>query len=113
MPQPKPTNPFYLALIPVGVIFGITACSYMVMAYRGLSPHNESELGLPGLMNHWGMAIMGVELGLLAVLTVAAIGSDDFWTRRFAAAQNPTPEGEREASRSENGNLEGVGSQLR
>jgi hypothetical protein len=88
MPQPKPTNPFYLALIPVGVVFAITACSYMVMTYRGLDPHSGNEQGLPGLMNHWGLTIMGVELGLLLILTVAAIASDDFWTRRFEAARN-------------------------
>jgi hypothetical protein len=99
MPQAKPTNPFYLALIPVGVIFAITACSYMVMSYRGLDPHSQSEQGLLGLMNHWGLTIMGVELALLGVLTVAAIGSDDYWTRRFEASQNSTKKGEREASR--------------
>jgi hypothetical protein len=87
MPQPKPRNPFYLALIPVGVIFALTACSYMVMTYRGLDPHSNSEQGLPGLMNHWGLTIMGVELALLGILTVAAIATDDFWTRRFEAAQ--------------------------
>ena len=97
MPQPKPTNPFYLALIPVGVVFALTACSYMVMAYRGLDPHSESEQGLPGLMNHWGLTIMGVELALLGILMVAAIASDDFWTRRFEAAQT-RDNSEREAS---------------
>jgi hypothetical protein len=100
MPQPKPTNPFYLALIPVGVIFAVTASSYMVMTFRGLDPHSMNEQGLPGLMNHWGMTIMGVELALLGVLTVAAIATDDFWTRRFEAAQNATTKGEREASAS-------------
>jgi hypothetical protein len=99
MPQPKPTNPFYLALIPVGVIFAVTACAYMVMAYRGLDPHSESEQGLPGLMNHWGLTIMAIELGMLGILTVAAIASDDFWTRRFQS-RNATTEGEREASAS-------------
>ena len=87
MPQPKPTNPFYLALIPVGVIFAITACSYSVMASLGQNPHHDNEQGLPGLMNHWGMTIMGVQLALLGILTVAAIASDDFWTRRFEATQ--------------------------
>ena len=97
MPQPKPTNPFYLALIPVGVIFAITVCSYMVMSYRGLDPHTANEQGLAGLMNHFGLTIMGVELALLGTLTVAAIASDDYWTRRFELAQNATSKGEREA----------------
>ena len=110
MPQPKPTNPFYVALIPLGVVFAITACSYMVMTYGGLDPHSANEQGLPGLMNHWGMTIMGVELGLLLILTVAAIASDEFWTRRFEASQQRA---EPEAARSETGNCEGVGRQLR
>jgi hypothetical protein len=93
MPQKKPTNPFYVALIPVGVIFALTACSYGVMAYRGRDPHITDETGLAGLMNHHGLAILVVELVLLGILTVAAIGTDDFWTRRFEAAQKT--EGER------------------
>jgi hypothetical protein len=95
MPQRKPRNPFYVALIPVGVIFALTACSYMVMTYRGLDPHSANEVGLPGLMNHYGLTIMGVELALLGILTIAAIATDDFWTRRFEAAQardNSKPE---------------------
>jgi hypothetical protein len=87
MPQKKPTNPFYAALIPVGVFFALTACSYMVMAYRGLDPHSEGDTGLLGLMNHHGLVIMVVELVLLGILTVAAIGTDDFWTRRFEVTQ--------------------------
>jgi hypothetical protein len=43
MPQPKPRNPFYVTLIPVGVSFALTACSYMVMTYRGLDPHSANE----------------------------------------------------------------------
>ena len=87
MPQKKPTNPFYVASIPVCVVFALTDCSYMVMAYRGLDPHSEGDAGLIGLMNHYGLAIMVVELVLLGILTFAAIGTDDFWTRRFEAAQ--------------------------
>ena len=82
MPQPKPTNPFYVAALPAGVIFAITACCYMVMAYRGLNPHRADEGGLVGLMDRHGMAIMLVELAILAVLTVAAIATDGYWMRR-------------------------------
>jgi hypothetical protein len=98
MPQPKPTNPFYLALIGVGVIFALTACSYTRMAYGGLDPHSASEAGLLGLMNHWGLTIMGVELAVLGLLTVAAISSDAYWTKRFEATQD---KGEREATASQ------------
>ena len=100
MPQKKPTNPFYAALIPVGVIFVLTACSYFVMASRGLDPHSADDAGLMGLMNHYGLAILVVELVLLGILTVAAIGTDDFWTRRFEAAQKSSTDNrsQREAS---------------
>ena|SRR5687768_957789 len=87
MPQKKPTNPFYLALLPVGTVFAITAFSYGVMAFRGLDPHVPIDEGLPGLMNQYGLPIMAVELVLLAILTFTAIGTDDFWTRRFEAAK--------------------------
>jgi hypothetical protein len=87
MPPTKPTNPFYVATLPAGAIFAITACSYMVMAYRGLDPHHPDEGGLVGLMDKHGLAILMTELAVLAVLTVAAIASDGFWTRRFETAQ--------------------------
>ena len=91
MPQAKPTNPFYLAALPVGVIFAITACCYTVMARSGLDPHLVDEGGLVELMDKHGMVIMLVELAVLAVLTFAAIGTDGYWTRRFEQSQRETP----------------------
>jgi hypothetical protein len=85
MPQRQPPNPFYVAALPVGVIFLITACSYVVMAYHGLDPHHRQTSGLIGLMDKHGVAILIGELALLAVLTVAAISTDGYWTRRFAS----------------------------
>jgi hypothetical protein len=84
MAQQKPVNPFYIALLPVGVAFAVTACAYGVMTVRGLDPHQVEEAGLVGLMDRHGLAIMVVELCCLAALTIAAIGTDDFWTRRLA-----------------------------
>jgi hypothetical protein len=84
MPERQPTNPFYVAALPVGVVFLITACSYMVMAYRGLNPHHAQEAGLIGLMDKHGLAILVGELLLLGVLTVTAIATDGYWTRRSA-----------------------------
>ena len=80
MPQPKPTNPFYAALLVVGVVFAITACAYCVMTVRSLDPQAEQQ-GLMRLMNEHGLVIMVVELVALGVLTFAAIGTDDYWTR--------------------------------
>jgi hypothetical protein len=86
MPQPKPMNPFYVALLPVGLVFVVTACAYVVMAMRTLNPHLADEAGLVSVMKHHGVMIMVIELALLGAFTVAAIASDDFWVRRFEAA---------------------------
>jgi hypothetical protein len=79
----KAINPFYVALLPVGVVFAVTACAYVVMIMRGRDPQRPVETGLVALMAEQGVMIMGVELAILAVLTTLAIVSDDFWTRRF------------------------------
>jgi hypothetical protein len=91
MPQKKPTNPFYVALLPVGVAFAITACAFVVMTMRGLDPQNVESTGLIQLMERQGVMIMVVELAILGVLTFAAIASDDFWQKRFEAAQGAAP----------------------
>jgi len=83
MPQTKPTNPFYAALLVVGVVFAITACAYCVMTVRGLEPRPD-EQGLMGVMSQHGLTILVVELVLLGVLTFAAIGTDEYWTRQAA-----------------------------
>jgi hypothetical protein len=88
MVQHKPTNPFYVALLPVGVAFAVTACAYGVMTVRGLDPLHTEDGGVIGVMDRHGLLIMVVELALLGVLTVAAISSDDFWARRFDASQS-------------------------
>ena len=93
MPQPKPINPFYILLVVVGVVFAITACAYGVMTVRGLDPHRAGEAGLVGLMDRHGVTILIAEISILAALTFAAIGTDEFWTRRAAAhAQKHTQE---------------------
>jgi hypothetical protein len=87
MRERKPTNPFYVTLVPVGAVFGITACAYTVMAYLGRDPHRALSGGLTGVMEQHGLAIMAVELAILGALTIAAISTDDFWTRRFESTQ--------------------------
>jgi hypothetical protein len=81
MPQPVPTNPFYVLLLAVGVVFAITACAYCVMTVRGLEP-GANEVGLMAVMSQHGLTILIAELVGLGVLTVAAIGTDEYWTRR-------------------------------
>ena len=98
MPQPKPTNPFYAALLVVGVVFAVTACAYCVMTVRGLDPQVNQQ-GLMGLMNEHGLVIMVVELVALGVLTFAAIGTDEYWTRR--AGNQESGVGNRESGNGE------------
>jgi hypothetical protein len=82
MPAVKATNPFYALLIVVGVAFAISACAYGVMTVRGLDPQRAEEGGLVGMMDQYGLTILVVELVLLGLLTLLAIGTDDYWTRR-------------------------------
>jgi uncharacterized membrane protein len=87
MPQPKPINPFYSVLVVVGVVFAITACAYGVMTVRGLDPRNADESGLIGFLDDYGIWVLVGELVVLGLLTVAAIGTDEFWTRRAGNTQ--------------------------
>ena len=81
----KIINPFYAALMVVGLTFALTTCAYTVMSFRKLDPMLADEPGLTALMEHHGLQIMVGELAVLAVLTFAAMGTDDFWTRRDEA----------------------------
>jgi hypothetical protein len=83
----KPNNPFYVASLPIGILFGLTACAYVVMTMRGLDPQRAEETGLVRLMEQRGILIMMIELAVLAGLTAAAIFSDDFWMRRLQRAE--------------------------
>ena len=78
----KIVNPFYAVLLVVGLAFALTTCAYTVMSFQQLDPHVVDQPGLGTLMKNHGLTILLVELGLIAFLTVAAIGTDDFWSRR-------------------------------
>ena len=87
MSQKKPSNPFYIAAIPVGVVFALTACMYVVMMVRAIGPQPGEATGMVQWMERHGMTTIIAELAALGVLTAAAIASDDFWTRRFESKQ--------------------------
>jgi hypothetical protein len=87
MGRKQPTNPFYVSLLPVGVAFTITACAFVVMMMRGSDPRLAEDAGLIRLMERHGIAIMSVELAVLAILTVAAIATDGYWMRPFEATE--------------------------
>ena len=97
----KPFNPFYPLLVVVGIAFSITACAYGVMTVKMLQPEGAEEVrqgdtGLLPFLDRHGMTLLLSELGALAVLTFAAIGTDDFWTRRAegkgAGDRDPEPD---------------------
>ena len=95
MTKRKPKNPFYILLMIVGTAFALTACAYGVMTVR----MGQVAAATPGdaFFDKYGMWLMGGELTLLTLLTFAAIGTDDYWTRgenTDAPEGNESTEGE-------------------
>ena len=79
-------NPFYTLLIWVGIVFAITATSYGVMTVTHLKASEEiTEASDPTetfhplfrFLDENGFDLMLAELGLLGVLTFAAIAYDE------------------------------------
>ena len=114
MVRPQTTsNPFYVVLLVVGLVFVLTACSYFVMTLqareasygRSLPPRdNMPESNMPesrdasaqstdfaDFMDQYGFTLLMVELGLLAAATFAAIGTDEYWMRRSQAEERTQP----------------------
>src|SRR6476469_4895928 len=81
----NPTNPLYIAALPVGVLFAITACAFVVMTLKGGDPQVGESTGLMRLLDRHGVLILVVELAVLGILTTGAIFTDDFWTQRLKA----------------------------
>jgi hypothetical protein len=108
MAKSKVINPFYVLLVVTGVVFGMTALAYGVMAV--IARHDpgaamesiESGHGLVAVMDQHGNRVLLVELAVLAVATVLAIGTDGFWMRRAELSQ------ERSSSESESSGVEGA-----
>lgn len=107
----KAFNPFYPLLVVAGTAFCLTASAYGLMAMRDLRPNhtgpqaaaaaNEPARPHP-LMKYLasdGEKLLLIELGLLAVFSFAAMGTDDYWTRRAAAADARAKHTEPEKSR--------------
>ena len=88
----KSANPFYVLLILAGLSFALTATAYVVMAFREAHVHEgpatassvvaSDEHPLMQWMRRHGNAALLTELGLLAICTFAAIGTDRYWQRR-------------------------------
>ena len=94
MPNTKqPINPFYVLCVISGVAFTVTACAYgllMVRANRGMevSMAGAEEHPLLSFLNRWGMIILGVEVTVLAVVSVAAIALDHYRGKRMKARKH-------------------------
>ena len=90
----KSANPFYVLLIVAGLSFAMTATAYVVMAFREAHAHEEPVAGaaptvaasdehpLMQWMRRHGNTALLTELGLLAICTFAAIGTDSYWQRQ-------------------------------
>jgi hypothetical protein len=82
-------NPFYAVLVVAGVIFFVTACAYGVMAFRAVSPRTQvaETAGHPLLrfLDDYGGRLLAAEVVVLALASFAAMGTDDYWTRRGEA----------------------------
>jgi hypothetical protein len=91
------TNPFYVLLVAAGALFAITACGYAVMALKQMredtfaaalakSTSGDPNLAAPSasfvdFFDRHGVRLMVGELVVLGIATLAAIGTDRFWTR--------------------------------
>jgi flagellar basal body-associated protein FliL len=90
MPAKKRRNPFYILLIPVGVLFVVTACAYGVMMFQVANPVPTAAGASSATVSHpllqWmrihGNAALLWELAVLAALTFAAIATDRIWDPR-------------------------------
>jgi hypothetical protein len=90
----KSANPFYVLLLVAGLSFALTATVYVVMAFREAHARDELVSGaattiaardehpLMQWMRRYGNTALLTELGLLAICTFSAIGTDSYWQRR-------------------------------
>lgn len=92
-------NPFYAVLVVAGTVFLITACAYGMMAFRAVLPPgpggNLQQHPLLHFMDAYGSRLMMIEIAVLALAAFAAMGTDDYWTRRGTVANGQLPREER------------------
>lgn len=85
MPNTKKwKNPFYTLLIPVGAVFTITGVAYGIMAFQQVNAGRDAiEQTADHPLFVWlqthGTTAMLIELAILAVLTIGAIATDEWW----------------------------------
>ena len=83
--QQEPSNPFYVLLVLLGVVFFVTACAYGVMAFKAARPaagSHEAPHALLQFLDRHGVILLIAEVGLLAVACFGAMATDRYWVRR-------------------------------
>ncbi|MFO0871315.1 MAG: hypothetical protein U0935_20520 [Pirellulales bacterium] len=81
----KPGNPVYAVVVAAALLFALTACAYGVLMVRDSHPSaagTAPESGLLAFLDRHGFRLLLGELAVLAVATVTAMATDDFWTKR-------------------------------
>jgi hypothetical protein len=96
----KFSNPFYGLLLVAGLLFVVTATAYGVMylqAVRGTDAAAAAAEEHPLLvwLHEHGNTALAAELALLAVGTIGAIGTDDYWQQRAKAEKENQTANER------------------
>jgi hypothetical protein len=83
-------NPFYAGLVLLGAAFTVTACAYAVMTYRALDVRLDdgSDSGFMSTLDQYGAAILAIEVLLLGVATLGAIGLDQYRLNRAERESN-------------------------
>ena len=86
MPAKKSFNPFYVLLIPAGLVFVVTAFAYGYMAFQAVNAvRAEAGRHLDHPLFQWlrvhGNTALLIQLAVLAVLTVGAIATDRYWDK--------------------------------
>ena len=80
-------NPFYAILVLVAVIFVVTSFAYGLMSFQAIGTDAAlagKHMGHPlwRFLRVYGTTVLGWQVALLALLTVAAIGCDSYCQRR-------------------------------
>lgn len=109
MPRKKAINPFYIVLLVAGVAFCVTASAYGVMMLRTSRASAEvvradAQHPLQQFVGAHGNQLIVVELLVLGLATIAAIGTEQYWDDRHrkrrerqsppAPQRNETPSNE-------------------
>lgn len=86
MPKSQLTsNPFYVALVLVGIAFCLTASAYGVLIYREMHGPVDAPADASSLLRWMGLhgeKMLVGEVLLMALTTFGAIKTDHYWQAR-------------------------------